>query len=99
MGRYFVPQSSIISLGILRFQCDSSELILREVIGGVKIGEILVRRGLISQQQLDRMLQVQRQNAKLLGELLLERYWICQDDLNHALQEQQWREQGLWVIY
>lgn len=70
-----------------------------ERIGGVKIGEILVRRGLITQNQLDRMLQIQRQNAKLLGELLLEQYWICQDDLHHALQEQQWREEGLWVIY
>lgn len=64
----------------------------------MKIGEILIRRGLITQVQLDHILQSQRNNARLLGELLLENHWVAGDDLQNALQEQQWRAEGLWVI-
>lgn len=64
----------------------------------MKLGEILLRRKLISQHQLDTILCKQRSGSQKLGELLLEKGLISEKDLTTALKEQQWRDQGFWVI-
>ncbi|OZH52010.1 hypothetical protein AFK68_27155 [Hydrocoleum sp. CS-953] len=64
----------------------------------MKIGEILIRRDLISQAQLDQAIDVQASCRQKLGELLMFQGWIQQDDLEMALREQYWRQNGYWVI-
>lgn len=64
----------------------------------MKIGEILIRRQLISQAQLDQAIDIQASCRQKLGELLLFQGWIQQDDLEVALREQYWRQNGYWII-
>lgn len=52
------------------------------------IGEILVRKRIISYQQLDEALKIQRDSGKLLGAILLERRLITEQQLLEALSEQ-----------
>ena len=63
----------------------------------MKIGEILIRRQLISQAQLNQAIDIQASYYKL-GELLMFQGWIQQDDLKMALKEQYWRQNGYWII-
>lgn len=46
-----------------------------------RIGEILVSEGLITPEQLDQALAVQKVSGDLLGTILLERGWISETDL------------------
>ncbi|NJR60513.1 MAG: hypothetical protein HC769_17755 [Cyanobacteria bacterium CRU_2_1] len=64
----------------------------------MKLGELLVRKRLISQAQLEQSLAWQASNHQMLGDLLLEQSLISPDDLCKALQEQYWRNNGFWVI-
>ncbi len=64
----------------------------------MKIGEILLKRKLISQLQLDQAIDIQASYRQKLGELLLFQGWIQQDDLEAALTEQYWRQNGYWII-
>ncbi len=64
----------------------------------MKIGEILLKRKLISQAQLDQAIEIQASCRQKLGELLLFQGWIQQDDLDEALREQYWRQNGYWII-
>ncbi len=64
----------------------------------MKIGEILLRKKLLSGQQLSKLLTEQQSASRKLGELLLERGIISQTDLVAVLQEQQWRRDGFWII-
>ncbi|WP_293164750.1 hypothetical protein [Okeania sp. SIO2C9] len=64
----------------------------------MKIGEILIRRQLISQAQLNQVIDIQTSCHQKIGELLLFQGWIREDDLEAALREQYWRENGYWVI-
>lgn len=64
----------------------------------MKIGEILVRRGLISSTQLEQAITVQGVCHVRLGELLVTEGWIQANDVEQALLEQKWRQKGLWVI-
>jgi hypothetical protein len=64
----------------------------------MKIGEILIRRHLLSPQQVEQILVEQQLNSKQIGELLIERHLISAMDLAVALQEQRWRRNGHWVI-
>ncbi|MEM1168210.1 MAG: hypothetical protein AAGJ08_03755 [Cyanobacteria bacterium P01_H01_bin.35] len=64
----------------------------------MKIGEILIRRQLISQAQLDQAIDIQASCRHQLGELLMFQGWIEQDDLEMALREQYWRNNGYWLI-
>ncbi|MGD1699980.1 hypothetical protein [Dapis sp. BLCC M229] len=64
----------------------------------MKIGEILIRRQLISQAQLDQAIDIQASCHQKLGELLMFKGLIQQDDLEMALTEQYWRQNGYWVI-
>ncbi len=62
------------------------------------LGEILIRKKLISFQQLNSILTRQQKNKKKLGEFLLDLALISAEELEKALQEQYWRKQGYWVI-
>jgi len=64
----------------------------------MKIGEILLRKQLISQAQLDQAIEIQASCRQKLGELLIFQGWIQQDDLEVALREQYWRQNGYWLI-
>ena len=64
----------------------------------MKIGEILLRKKLLSGQQLSKLLIEQQSASRKLGELLLEHGIISEADLAIVLQEQQWRKDGFWII-
>ena len=64
----------------------------------MKIGQILVRKGLISSTQLEQAITVQEVCNLKLGELLVTEGWIQTTDVEQALLEQKWRQKGLWVI-
>jgi type II secretion system protein E len=51
------------------------------------IGQILIREGLITQEQLDRALDKQR-NKELIGKILIKEGKITQEQLDNALEEQ-----------
>lgn len=52
------------------------------------LGEILVRKKIITYQQLDDDLKIQRVSGKLLGAILLERRLVTEQQLLEALSEQ-----------
>lgn len=62
------------------------------------LGEILIRKKLISRGQLNSILIQQQKTKKKLGELLLELGLISTEEREKALQEQYWRKNGYWVI-
>lgn len=64
----------------------------------MKLGEILLKRNLISIDQLEQALNLQTICALKLGELLINKGWLKPNELQLALQEQYWREHGFWVI-
>lgn len=64
----------------------------------MKLGEILTRRKLITQQQLEQALFEQALSQSKLGELLVAKVLITKEELAICLQEQRWRGKGLWVI-
>ena len=64
----------------------------------LKLGEVLSQHKLISQDQLQPLLEHQPHSSKRIGELLVERSLISAEDLNNALKEQYWRDRGYWVI-
>jgi hypothetical protein len=64
----------------------------------MKIGEILIRKKLVSPNQLDRAIGKQEQTRQKLGEVLVDDCLISLDDLDMALKEQYWRKNGFWVI-
>jgi type IV pilus assembly protein PilB len=52
-----------------------------------RIGDILVERGLMSEESLQRALEVQQETGKKLGQVLVEGSYINEDDLVEALSE------------
>lgn len=64
----------------------------------MKLGMILVHKKLISQNQLERGLEIIETTDKRLGELLLENGEISNSQLQEALKEQYWRKRGFWII-
>ncbi|NEQ73347.1 MAG: hypothetical protein F6K24_17960 [Okeania sp. SIO2D1] len=64
----------------------------------MKIGEILIRRQLISQVQLNQAIDIQTSLHMKLGELLMFQGWIQPQNLEEALNEQYWRQNGYWII-
>ncbi len=64
----------------------------------MKLGEILLRKKLISSRQLDEAINLQNSKQTMLGEILLQQGLIVNEQLNIALQEQYWRNNGFWVI-
>jgi type IV pilus assembly protein PilB len=53
-----------------------------------RLGDILVRRGFVSKEQLERTLELQRASGVRLGELLIHAGHITQQQLGEALEEQ-----------
>jgi len=64
----------------------------------MKLGQILVRKKIISSQQLQQALQVQSSKSQKIGEILIGKGFIQPQQLQEAMLEQQWREKGFWVI-
>jgi hypothetical protein len=64
----------------------------------MKLGEILIKRKLISPGELCEVLAIQPEVNKKIGEILVEQQRIKPVDLYKALQEQHWRNNGYWVI-
>ncbi len=52
------------------------------------LGEILVRRGRVSQEKIDAALADVQRSGRRLGDVLLERGWLYEDELAAALAEQ-----------
>lgn len=57
----------------------------------VRVGEVLVQKGLITQGQLRQALDTQRETKILLGEVLISEGLVTERQLNRALSEQYWR--------
>lgn len=53
-----------------------------------KLGEILVEQGLITQSQLDRALELQKEKGGLIGELLVELGFVSEEDIAKTLTAQ-----------
>lgn len=53
-----------------------------------RLGEILINRGLVSREQLDRALVLQHQTGKRLGEVMVTEGWITESQLRRALTRQ-----------
>lgn len=64
----------------------------------MKLGEVLLKKKVLSEEQLQQLIAEQPTSRKKLGELLVERSLISDRDLDQALQEQYWRRHGFWVI-
>lgn len=66
----------------------------------MQLGQILVKKKLVSSSQLERMVELQNKTrrSQKLGELFMLQGLITKSQLNDSLLEQQWRSQGLWVI-
>ncbi|WP_235440912.1 hypothetical protein [Limnoraphis robusta] len=64
----------------------------------MKLGEILIRKQLISLSELEQALTLQSSCSQKLGEILMGQGLIQRGDLEQALKEQYWRQNGFWVI-
>ena len=67
----------------------------------MKLGEILVHKGLLSQSKLEQVIKMQslsQPKYRKLGEILIDYEIIDASVLEQALREQHWRNQGFWVI-
>lgn len=62
------------------------------------LGEILVRKGLISQAELEQALAEQSSSQKKLGEILIEKNLIPQEKLEKIIEKQYWQKNGFWLI-
>lgn len=69
------------------------------VNGTLTLSEILVRRKLLTVEQIEAVLEQQQIANKNLGDLLLELGLISAEALEKALKEQYWRRKGYWVIH
>jgi murein DD-endopeptidase MepM/ murein hydrolase activator NlpD len=57
----------------------------------IRVGEVLLQQGLISQAQLNQALAEQQQKSAPLGEILVQHGWVSRAQLKQALREQYWR--------
>ena len=64
----------------------------------MKLGQILIRKRLISPSQLEQTLTLQSEYSQKLGQLLVGQGLIREEDLQRAIREQTWRQNGFWVI-
>ena len=62
--------------------------VLRQHCKHIYLGELLVNLGIISGEQLDQMLQKQKEEKKRLGELLLESGYVTEEQLARSLSMQ-----------
>ncbi len=64
----------------------------------IHIGDILLKRQLITPAQLKCALSQQTIQERRLGEILIDLGLISPNELENALQEQYWRRNGFWVL-
>ncbi|MEB3283386.1 MAG: hypothetical protein VKK42_31140 [Lyngbya sp.] len=64
----------------------------------VKLGQILIRKKLISFSQLEQTLTLQSSSSHKLGELMVMQGLIVEEDFQLAMKEQYWRHNGFWVL-
>lgn len=64
----------------------------------MKLGEILLRKQLVSPQELEKVLAAQQLYSQKLGEILLDLGILSEEDLKISLKEQLWRQKGFWII-
>lgn len=57
-------------------------------VGPPRLGDMLIRKGLISEQQLNQALIESRTSGERLGEVLLRRQWLFEDELARTLATQ-----------
>lgn len=60
----------------------------------MKLGQILLRKQLISETALLEILNTKMASKNRLGEVLINRKLITESQLQEALQEQYWRRHG-----
>lgn len=60
---------------------------IRKVINK-RLGELLIERGIIHQQQLDKALSIQKEKGGLIGEILVELGYAREEDIAQALTAQ-----------
>ena len=99
--------SLTLSLGVSFAAASSRTLIVDcDLVGGGltarvetivrrKIGQILRREGLITQQQLDMAMKLARNSQKKLGEILVDLGYLTEEDVRHALTLQEQRPLGI----
>jgi hypothetical protein len=63
-----------------------------------RLGSILVKEGLISNEQLNDALQIQANTSKPLGEILLAQMVCSQEDINRALERQKTIREELYRL-
>jgi hypothetical protein len=68
------------------------------IVNQIFLGELLVRKKVITRSQLRECLAIQRYTKQKLGEIILEKRLLSPQELNLILQEQNWRNLGYWVI-
>ncbi|MEA5580762.1 hypothetical protein VB620_05330 [Nodularia harveyana UHCC-0300] len=64
----------------------------------IRLGTLLVKKRLISQEILHSFLTAQIKKQQPLGKLLVQANCISVEQLELVLQEQFWRRNGFWVI-
>lgn len=60
----------------------------REIVYKQRLGNILVSKGLISDEQLEKALEIQKEKGGMLGSILIEEGFISKEQLYKALEEQ-----------
>ena len=61
----------------------------------VRVGEVLLKRGIVSQEQLSQALTEQRVSKLKLGEILIKQGLVTRYQLRHALSQQRWHN---WTV-
>lgn len=51
----------------------------------IKLGKLLLKNNLITENQLERSLEIQKTTGQKLGEILIDRHYITEEDLNEIL--------------
>jgi hypothetical protein len=57
----------------------------------------MLEKKIISQAELERVLEEQPTSGKKLGELLIQKGFIKPKELQCLLREQTWRKRGVWL--
>lgn len=67
---------------------DMTDALTQQETLDSRLGQILIRRGLLSPEQLEEALETHAQTGQKLGEILLQAGTISEEDLRSALREQ-----------
>ncbi|MEZ5595588.1 MAG: ATPase, T2SS/T4P/T4SS family [Pseudomonadales bacterium] len=82
---------------VLRITAVSTHIALLDVDGGnapavaptrQRLGDMLVSRGLLREEQVNEALAMQKQNGRKLGEILINKRWVTEQDVLAALSGQ-----------